>query len=876
MKLQPPQLAQRFFSWYCRNHLHDSILGDLDERFYLDLQKHSPRKAKIRYWLGVFSFISRFTLKRDRKTSYQNPHAMLMLKSNLIGSLRFLNRNKGFAFINILGLTIGMTSFLLILFFVNHELSFDNFHQNREHVFRVNFAFEDNSGNKSTLVNSPPAFAPGIRGKFPEMTRVSQMRYAMNCLLANGELSFYEDHGYYADSVFLEILKFDFSSGSPSTALDEPNSIVITKEMAKKYFGHTNAVGSTLILNNGIPLKVTGIMSTIPTNSHLNFDFLISFPTYVVPDGYASDLTSWDWLGFHTYVELVNQTDPIHFQEKLEQLFRDIHPEDDHPMQPIVQNLSDIYLGSSDMTDDVASHMRTGSRLNIYSLMAIAVLILIIAAFNFSNLSNAISVNRSKGTGIRKVIGAQRRTIMWQLLTETMVITLSCLVLAYGLSILLFPKIAWLMEWDLALSFTKVVSTLPIMTITAMLIGLSAGLYPALLLSRFNIIKSLKQELKIGSRNPFQFKNMLMLLQFSISIGLISATFVLTQQINYLRNRATGFDKNNVVVIKMLPEDMSRYFKVYKEQLMQYSAVRGISRSDRSVGEAWPFSGILRTDEGPEHGKMIFFNLTDHDYFKTMGIDVLDGRTFSQQNRRDSTDAVVINRKAATFLDLDNPVGQQVHFFDLEGPRTIIGVVENFNYTSLHQDIGPVAMVLPFIDLEYMYVRFADSNPTDNIHLLETTWEQISSGAPMESRFLDDNLNQLYKSEERLSYLIRFFSGLSIFLASLGLYGIVAFMINNRIKEFGIRKVLGASALSLHLLFVKQYVYQVLIAMTLVAPILHYYLNHWLQEFAYRIVIEWWVYPLSTLLLLVIALMTVIYQTIKAARENPSGILRSE
>jgi putative ABC transport system permease protein len=877
MKQKPPQFAQKFFSWYCRNQLHDSILGDLDERFYMHLQQHGLKKAKIKYWLEVFGFINRFTLRKDQKSVSSKSNSMIMLKNNITSSIRFLKRNKGFASINILGLTIGLTSFLLILLFINNELSFDKFHGNRENVYRINFAFSDNSGSETTLVNSPPAFAPGIQGQFPELAKVSRLRYAMNCLISNGERSFYESYGYYADSLFLEILKFDFESGNPKTALDDPNSIVITRELASKYFDNQDPIGSTLLFNNSIPLKVTGVISSIPSNSHLNFDYLISFPTYVIPEGYASDLESWNWLGFLTYVELRNGSDYLDFQGKLMQFFAELNPEDNTPLNPLVQNLSDIYLGSTEMTDDLASHIRSGNRFTIYSLMIIALLIVVIAGFNFANLTNAISINRGKAIGLRKVLGAEKGAIISQLITESLVIALCCLVLSYGLSIILFPKIASLLEWEVILGLTQVALTLPIMLVATLLLGLLAGCYPAILLSRINIIKSLKGELKTGKKTPFQLKNILVMLQFSISIGLISATFVLTQQIDYISNRPTGFVKENVVVIKLLPEDMTRYFQVYKEQLMQNSAILSVSSSDRIVGEPWPFSGIRSTNEGDEDWKMTYFNLVNYDYFKTMGINILEGRSFSEQYTGDAERAVIINQKAAAFLGLKDPVGKQVHFFDTEeGPRTIIGVVEDFNYTSMHQEIGPVAMVLPFIDLEYIYVRLAPGNLTQRIELMENTWHDVATGTPIEWRLLDDKLEHLYRSEEKLSSLITVFSTLAVFLACLGLYGIVAFMISNRIKEFGVRKVLGASVISLNILFVRQYIYQILIAMVIVAPLLHYYLNTWLQEFAYRINIGWWVYPLASLILLVIALFTITIQITKAAKANPVDVLRSE
>lgn len=438
-----------------------------------------------------------------------------MIKDNLMSSFRFLMKNRKFAFINIFGLTIGFTSLLLILFFVNHELSFDRFHVNNEQVFRVNFSYRDNSGNVTTLVNSPPALATKIIGKFPELEKITRMRYAQNCLLSNGSTGFYEDHGYFADSLFLEILQFEFLSGDRETALDHPNSIVITKELALKYFNDPDPVGATLLLNNTIPLKVTGILSAIPTNSHLNFNFLISFSTYAVPEGYLSDLTSMGWLGFLTYVELTPGASAKQFEEKLTQYFNDLDPEDRNAMVPMVQRLTDIYLGSNAMSDDLASHIRSGNRFSVTALMIVATLILIIAGFNFSNLNYALNLTRSKATGVRKVLGASWKGILIQLLTESLFITFLCLLFSFVILQLSFPVMTDFMQWEFGFKYSAIMKMIPLLLLIGILIGTVAGFYPALLLSKFDIIKSLKGTLKVTT--SIHFKQQMYWFYYSLS-----------------------------------------------------------------------------------------------------------------------------------------------------------------------------------------------------------------------------------------------------------------------------------------------------------------------------------------------------------------------
>ncbi|MDW3196538.1 MAG: ABC transporter permease [Cytophagales bacterium] len=876
MKNSPPKLAQRFFSWYCRNRLHDSILGDLDEQFCQNLDKYGVQKARLYYWLGVLQFFNRFTLKRENQSTSHHSNTIPMLKNNFISSLRFLSRNKRFTAINVFGLTIGFTSILLIMLFVNHQQSFDQFHANKDQVYRVNFAFQDNAGNVTKLVNSPPALATGVWGKFPELQKISRMRYAMNSLLANGDRRFYEDHGYYADSLFLETLQFEMSAGDPGTALDNPNSIVITESLASKYFNRTDPIGRTLMFNNTTPLKVTGILADLPDNSHLDFNFLISFSTYTIPEGYASDLSSWSWLGFLTYVELSAQSDPEVFEEKLVQHFKDLNPDNPNPMLPEIQSLSDIYLGSVGMADDLASHIRSGNQFTVNALSTIAVLILIIAGFNFANLSYALSINRSKSTGIRKVLGANRRNIIAQLLTESLLLTTLCLAFSIGLTIYLFPMVSSWLDWEITPGPGEFWSVSALMIAAGMVTGLLAGIYPALALAGFDVIKSLRGAFKGGANKPWQLKNVLILLQFSISIGFITATIIITKQLNYLSSADMGYETENVVAIKMLPEDLSHHYEIFRERLLQQSTVAHVSRSERVVGDPWPWSVALPVNEDPENSKRVFFNLADYDYFKTMGIPLSEGRSFSEAHVNDPTRSMIINQKAADYLNLQDPVGKQVHFFELEGPRTIIGVVEDFNYTSLHDEIGPAVVIMPFIDMEFMYVRFESGNLQEQVAFMEGTWQQVAPGMPLDWRFLDEKLDRLYHSEEKLSEMIQVFAVLAILLACLGLYGIVAFMINTRIKEFGVRKVLGASIRSLYILFVKKYILQTVLALLIILPIVHHLLTDWLTGFAYHIQIHWTIYPAAALVMVLMILITISFRTLNAARANPTELLRTE
>ena len=368
---QPPKWAEGFFSWYCRNELSESILGDLEERFHHDLKKSGQFRAQLNYCLHTIRFVNRFTLKRNRQHEHMKRGLHIMLRHHLLTTYRTLSRNKFYAAINMCGLAIGLASFLLIAIFLNNELSFDRFHEDSQNIYRINTTFSSSSGMVSKMVNTPPAMIPGLGNAFPEIKRSTQLRHTKRAMMTKGDRRFYENGGFFADSLFLEMFCFPLLEGNESTALDQPNTIVLTEEMAAKYFGNSNPMGETLIMNNDISLKVTGVLAPIPANSHLQFDFLVSFSTYVVPEGYFSDLTSWSWLGFLSYLQLEESADPAALQGKLQQLYEENTSANRASYAFHVQPLENIYLGSTGLVDDLASNVQSGNQFTIYALSLI-------------------------------------------------------------------------------------------------------------------------------------------------------------------------------------------------------------------------------------------------------------------------------------------------------------------------------------------------------------------------------------------------------------------------------------------------------------------------------------------------------------------------
>lgn len=596
-----------------------------------------------------------------------------------------------------------------------------------------------------------------------------------------------------------------------------------------------------------------------------------------MPEGYRSDLESWSWVGFLTYIELTPDADINNLTQKFNNLYVKQFPDDEFRHKAHIQPLHDIYLGSAGIVDDLNSHLKSGNRFTIYTLGIIAGLILLIAGFNFMNLSTAMSVNRGKEVGVRKVLGANKGNLIRQLLTESVLISFLSLFFAILISFVSFKYLSNLLAWDFMLSWQDVFMILPIILLFVIIFGIISGLYPSLLLTRFNPISALKGNLKLSNGSNNKLSSTLVVTQFCISIGLIMATIVVTKQINLLREQSLGFDKENIIVLKLLPEDMSRYYNPFKERLLQNSQILSVSTSERLMGEPWPPNPLLVEGQDETDAKEVAGNLVGFDFLKTHHIQLKEGRDFSPEFAAvDSLQTIIINETAVEYLGLENPIGKRVHYFSIDVPRTIIGVVEDFNFASLHNEIGPMVLTMPFISLEYAYIRLTPGNIADKIQIIENEWQKLAPGVPLEYYFMDDHLNNLYQKEEKLSWLISGFSLLAVLLACLGLYGLVSFMINNRLKEVGIRKVLGASLASILFMFSRRYIILVGIALVISIPLMHYVLHHWLDNFAYRIAISWWVYALAGLSLLLLALASISQKIIKAARVNPAKILKDD
>ncbi|MEP2026842.1 ABC transporter permease, partial [Reichenbachiella sp.] len=742
---QPPQWADRFFSWYCQNELAESILGDLHEWFDDQVERKGLFRARLLYWLNVLKFINRFTLKRKNSNPYTPLNTTPMIKNYILVAMRGLKKTKVFASINIIGLALGLASCFLIFSFVKKELTFDQFHSKAENIYRVTNRFE--RPNRTNLwARTPPALAPAIRANFTGIERTTRLRYTDDVLYTVNDQSFYQGNGFYADSLFLEMFDFPLVAGNRHTALDEPGNIVLTEKMAKKFFGNQDPLGQLIILENETPLKVTGILEPIPFDSHITFDLLISFPTYVVPEGYLADLNSWGWAGFWTYVELEKNTSPIALQAPIAELYKaNYQNSSEVKIEVFLQPLKDLYLGSSNYSN-IGESIRVGNRTTILGLSVVVFLILLVASCNFMNLSTAMSLRRGKEIGIRKVLGAVKSRVSKQFLIESVLISLISLGLALVILILFGPYFNQLFALELEYSNLELMKSLPFFIVGTVLIGLIAGIYPSFVLAAFSPILALKGG-HISFKSGAWLRKGLIVFQFVIAVGLIISTVIVTAQIEYIQNKSLGFDKENLVKLRIGTEE--GHYEALRNRLLANSRVIGLTKHSHafngsaSSGPAW-LNGQSRND-----AHQLSYYQTEYDFLDVSGVKLLAGRFFSTDFSTDEESSLVLNQSAVNELGLSDPIGQKVNFHNRE--RIVIGVVEDFHFGSLHTPIGPMGIVMPFVNLEQILIKVEGNDLRQTMLSLESDWHEVAGDLPFEAGFVEDSIRALYEKEEKIA-----------------------------------------------------------------------------------------------------------------------------
>lgn len=807
-----------------------------------------------------------------------------MLKNYLKIARRNLLKNKSHSAINVMGLAVGMAGFLLILFYVQDESSFDKFHKDYENIYRVTEVNYTESG-ETKLANTYSGIGPALHNDFPEVETFVRLYVAELSVSDGATKKFMESRFTYADSTFWEIFDFELLQGDPETALSNPFSVVLTASTATKYFGSENAMGKVLKVDEKFSYQVTGIVEDTPDNSHLQFDLLASFTSLQqLIGGYMYN--NWHYPPMYTYARIpsagsigaVENKFPGMVEKYLGKL---VAEQRGFALQP----LEDIHT-STNYTNEIG---KSTNVTYLYVLTTTAFLILAIACVNFMNLSLARSMSRSGEVGVRKVFGAVRKQIMFQYLSESVIITTISSVLGFGLFVLAIPAFNDLSEKALSLQLADVPLIVGGLLVVAVLVGLLSGVYPALFLSGLSPASILKGKLAKQGKFTGLFKKGLITFQFVISAALIIATFIIYFQLEYVRNKALGFDKEQMVVVQIRNATEKTRIKMLKDRLNQLPQVIGTAVSSRVPGYRNFYDYNVLADGDVVENNQVFMRLEmDLDFAELYGFEIKEGRLHDEQLSTDSLKYLLNETAAAKLGWSEDALNKKLNIGSLKSDGTfntmyqgnIIGVVKDFNFASLHNQVDPVVLSIipprePFLQ-SLLSIRLESGNLVESMKVIESEWRGFAPAVDFEYFFLDDAVDRLYQSEKQLGKVFITFSFVSIILACLGLFAMTTLLASQLRKEIGIRKVLGASISNIVLLMSKGYMQLIGLSFLIACSITYFVMQRWLENFAYQIKMEIWYFLMAGILLAFIAFMTMSFKSFKAARGNPVDALRYE
>jgi len=787
-----------------------------------------------------------------------------MLKNYLTIAFRNFKKSKGYSIINILGLATGMACFLLILLWILNEFSYDDFHKKGDTLFRVSVLHKKMGKIEYDSPQFVPPLGPAMKRDLPEVTNYARLSTRRVAYLSTGGRSLKVDDICYADSSFFNLFSFRLIHGVPGAALTDPFSIVLTRETSRLIFNSEESLGKIIRINSD-DYTVSGIAENPPTNSSITFKALISFSSL-----YEDAKNYMDWNGgnqYYTFVELFEKARPEAVNAKFRDFMWRYLDKDMADIgivhEPHLQPLRDLHLFHNEYAQ---------SRLtNIYIFSAIALLILIIACINFINLTTARANRRAREVGVRKVVGADRRSLIQQFLSESILVVLVGCLVSLILVKFLLPQFEFLVNTELNINAIFRLPVLVGMVAGVVIVGILAGSYPAFILSAHRAIHTLKSA-AWRSAGPLNVRNALVVFQFVVSVALITSTIFINQQIRYMKNKALGFNKDNILVLPLNEKSLQHRVDILKHQLQMLPGVISVAALSQP-----PHRGLTRNGYFPEGSTTVeMFNVLDGDadFLRTFEIELASGRNFSDEIATDKN-AYLINETLARTLHWGNPLGKLIR---RDGEHPIIGVVKDFHFATLHQRIEPTIITnAPWQDLyDNLCIKIDSNHPAETRRAIENVWTEVSAGVPFDYYFLDESFDALYKNEQRTQEIVFYFSCIAIIIGLLGLFSLSSFTVEMRLKEVGIRKVLGATAFQVVYLLTREIIALVFISALIAAPIVAYAINTWLQHYAFRIPISPIVFIASTLTMLAIAFLTVSYQTLRAAHTNPAHVLKYE
>jgi putative ABC transport system permease protein len=884
----PPSWPDRLLSWLIAPHLREEVLGDLHERFYRRAERLGEAKARQRYWRDLLAYVRLSMIKRQ-PSDYPTPFFLTpgMLRNYVKIALRNLVKNTVFSAINVTGLALGMICCLFIFLWVQDEERVDNFHANGDNLYvtyrtiSANGKVDGNYGTPWRAVNQRAVFLlKDVKTAVPEV--MHQAFYATGYELPWGHAETFQVgekkfklEGSRAGSDFFKIFSYPLLAGNAETALSDINGVAISRKMAELFFGTPrNAMGKNLRYENKLDFRVTAVFENLPVQSSLKFDFLLTWEA-------QKSRLEWASNDFHTYMQLAETADVKTVETKINRflqprLARNKGVKTQIGLQP---------FGEQYLHDNFVNGKPDGGRIEYVRIFSgVALFILLIACINFMNLATARSVKRAKEVGVRKVLGSTRGHLIGQFFGEALLLAFLAMFVTLLLVVLLMPVFNEFTGKQIASPFTQTSFWASLIGLTVFT-GILAGSYPALFLSSLQPVRILKGVLRF-TRGSIWFRQGLTVFQFGLAIILLVATIVVSRQTSYVQKTHLGYDRENLLYVRIEGELMTqRNYLVFKEQV---SKMPGIALVDRSSEAPHTMGFVVDGNEtqtgddainweGKDKNASVGFKPTSvgFDFVKLMNLKLAEGRDFSRANATDSTDAFLVNEEAVRQMGLENPIGKWVSAWQKKG--RIIGILKDYHTHSLHEPIKPLVMDVK----EYEYfgvilVRTEAGKTKEALASLGKVYKELNPNYPFAYQFIDQEYEKLYRSEAVMAKLSNVFAVLAILISCLGLLGLVMFSTEQRTKEIGIRKVLGASVSQIIMLFSRDFLRLVWIAILIASPIAWYAMNQWLQSFAYKIDIAWWIFALSGAGALVITLLTVSFQSIKAALMNPVKSLRSE
>ncbi|MFC1477691.1 ABC transporter permease [candidate division KSB1 bacterium] len=861
----PPKILEWILTGCLRYDDQEAILGDFEEQYHIIAQT----KGRL---AGYFWYIFQIVISLPKFIKNNFIWSIIMLKNYLIIAFRNLKNSKGYSFLNISGLAVGMAGFILLMLYVRYELSYDTFFENADRIFRVQLELPKDDprisffGSNASITTYGP-LASTLENEFPEILHAVRLEHRdeYTITLQRNDDQFIE-RGFYVDDCFFDIFSYELLAGDVKTALTEPFSIVITERLARKLFGDEDPLGKSISIvdRNEYETEITGIMKDIPGNSHLQFDFLLSMSSLNIRYNSDNFATTWNGSDFSTYIKIGEKVDSKELEDKLS-LIVDKYQSGTTPKYTLMP-VTDIHLKSH-----ISIEISENSDIRyVYFFSVIAVVLLMIACLNYINLATAKASKRAKEIGMRKVFGAVREQLVTQFLFESLIICAISLTIAIVIAIIVLPELNSFVERNIVIDLWGDNYMFPGLIALTVIVGLLSGVYPALLVSAYRpviILKGITNRLsgKTGMRNGF------VIFQFIISIILITATLIVGKQLYFIRNTDIGYNREQVLVMPINSSEIRENIETLKSEFLKNPSILSVA-SCSHIPNSITWGGAFQSKDNER--VLIRNAAVDFDFVDLFEIEILEGRTFSKDYMSDINGAFLLNETALNALGWETPLGKECTHRGKTG--NVVGIFKDFHFSPLYQRIEPLYLFLDQSGVRQIFVKISPGDIQSSVNFIRETVESYEPANPFEYYFLDDSFNNTYRDEEKFGIVFTCFALLAIFIACLGLFGLISFTSEMRTKEIGIRRILGADSLTVMRLLSREFLRCVLIANIVALPTAHLIMQNWLQNFAYKATIGIELFLASALIALFLAVITVSYRTIKTGFVNPVESIRYE